>query len=181
MDRSFNIFSIEDKILENRIIVINDEINSITAMKVIKELIYLDYINNQDITIYINSPGGSVTDGLAIIDAFNIIKSDIKTICVGMCASMAAIILSAGTKGKRYILPNASVMIHQPSGGAYGKADDIEVASVRILEIKNRLAEMLSKNTNKNSKQIKDDITKDYYMNAKKSIEYGIVDQIIGE
>lgn len=181
MNQGMHIFSIEEKILENRIIIINNEINNITAMNAIKELLYLDYLNNQDITIYLNSPGGSVSDGLAIIDTFNLIKSDVSTIAVGICASMAALILSAGTKGKRFILPNANVMIHQPSGEAYGKADDIEVIADRIVEIRATIIDILAKNTNRNKKQIKADITKDYYMNAFKAIEYGIVDKITGK
>ena len=171
---------IEEKLLNNRTLIINSEINNISAMKLIKELLYLDSLNSDDITIYINSLGGSVTDGLAIIDTFNTVKSDIITVCVGMCASMAAIILSSGTKGKRLILPNATVMIHQPYAGIEGRAADIEIEASRISDVKNKLIDILAKNTKKNTLQVKNDIERNYYMNALEAKKYGIVDKKIG-
>lgn len=175
-ERSYDIFS---RLLKDRIIFISGEINDSLANSVIAELLYLDSINNNDISIYINSPGGSVTSGMAIYDTMNFIKSDVCTICCGIAASMGAFLLSCGTRGKRYILPNADVMIHQPLGGANGQATDIQIASDRIINIKHRLNKILAKNTKKNLRKIEKDTERDNYMTAEEALEYGIIDSII--
>ena len=170
---------IEDKLLESRIIFINGEIKEETAYDVVSKLLYLDSINHDDISLYINSPGGYVNQGFAIIDTMNIVKSDIGTYCIGSACSMGSIILSCGKKGKRYVLPNAEIMIHQPSGGAYGKSDDILISSNNLVKCKNKLIDILAKNTNKNKKEINKYFNNDYYMNAKEALEFGIVDKIL--
>ena len=175
-ERSYDIFS---RLLKERIIFISGEINDITANSVIAELLYLDSLNHEDISIYINSPGGVITSGMAIYDTMNFVKSDVSTICVGMAASMAAFLLSSGCKGKRFILPNADVMIHQPLGGAEGQATDIKIASDRILNLRNKLNKMLSKNTGKSLSKIIKDTERDNYLSAEEALEYGIVDKII--
>lgn len=175
-ERSYDIFS---KLLKDRIVFISGEINDSLANSVIAELLYLDSINNNDISIYINSPGGSVTSGMAIYDTMNFIKSDVCTICCGIAASMGAFLLSSGTIGKRYILPNADVMIHQPLGGVNGQATDIKIASDRIVGIKNRLNKILAKNTKKTLRKIEKDTERDNYLSAEEALEYGIVDSII--
>ena len=170
---------IEDKLLENRIIIINGSIKEETTKDVVSKLLYLDSINNDDISIYINSPGGYVTDGFAIIDTMNIVRSDIRTYCIGSACSMAAVILSCGKKGKRYVLTNAEVMIHQPSGGAYGKSDDILISSNNLVKCKNKLIDILSKNTKKSKTDINKYFNNDYYMDSKEAVEFGIVDFIL--
>lgn len=175
-ERSYDIFS---RLLKERIVFISGEINDSLANSVIAELLYLDSINNDDISIYINSPGGSVTSGMAIYDTMNFIKSDVSTICCGIAASMAAFLLSSGTVGKRYVLPNADVMIHQPLGGAEGQATDIKIASDRIVDIRNRLNKILSKNTKRPLRKIEKDTERDNYMSATEAVEYGLVDSII--
>ena len=175
-ERSYDIFS---RLLKERIIFISGEINDITANSVIAELLYLNSLNHEDISIYINSPGGVITSGMAIYDTMNFVKSDVSTICVGMAASMAAFLLSSGCKGKRFILPNADVMIHQPLGGAEGQATDIKIASDRILNLRNKLNKMLSKNTGKSLSKIIKDTERDNYLSAEEALEYGIVDKII--
>ena len=145
----------------------------------IYSLLFLDSENNDDISIYINSPGGSITSGMAIYDTMNIIKSDVSTICIGMSASMAAFLLSSGKKGKRYILPNAEVMIHQPLGGAQGQATEIKIAATRILKLKDKLNKILSKNTNQPLEKIQNDTERDYFLDAEEAKQYGIVDKII--
>lgn len=175
-ERSYDIFS---RLLKERIVFISGEINDSLANSVIAELLYLDSVNNDDISIYINSPGGSVTSGMAIYDTMNFIKSDVSTICCGIAASMAAFLLSSGTVGKRYVLPNADVMIHQPLGGAEGQATDIKIASDRIVDIRNRLNKILSKNTKKPLRKIEKDTERDNYMSATEAVEYGLVDSII--
>lgn len=175
-ERSYDIFS---RLLKDRIIFISGEINDNTANSVIAELLYLDSLNHKDISIYINSPGGVISSGMAIYDTMNFVKSDVSTICLGMAASMAAFLLSCGTKGKRYILPNADVMIHQPLGGAEGQATDIKIASDRILSLKKRLNRILSKNTGKSLSKIEKDTERDNYLNAEEALKYGIVDEII--
>ena len=145
---------------------------------IISELLYLDSISNEDISIYINSPGGSITSGMAIYDTMNFIKSDVSTICIGMAASMAAFLLSSGKKGKRYILPNSEVMIHQPLGGVKGQATEIKIAATRILKLKDKLNNILAKNTNQDIKKIEIDTERDYFMDSKEALEYGIVDYI---
>ena len=175
-ERSYDIYSI---LLKNRIIFISGEIDDTLSNLVVAQLLYLDSLSHEDISLYINSPGGSVTSGLAIYDTMNFIKSNVSTICYGICASMAALLLSSGKKGKRYILPNADVMIHQVLGRSEGQASDIKIATDRILDLKNRLNTILSKNTNKHIKTIEKDTDRDNYLNANEALEYGIVDKII--
>ena len=145
----------------------------------VAQLLYLDSLNNEDISIYINSPGGSVTDGMAIYDTMNYITSDVSTIGIGICASMAAFLLSSGKKGKRYLLPNSEVMIHQPLGGAQGQATEIKIAAEHILKTKEKLNKILSKNTEKDLDIIEKDTDRDNFMDASTALEYGIVDEII--
>ena len=175
-ERSYDIFS---RLLKERIIFISGEINDSMANSVIAELLYLDSINHNDISLYINSPGGVITAGMAIYDTMNFIKSDISTICVGMAASMAAFLLSSGAVGKRYILPNADVMIHQPLGGAEGQATDIKIASDRIINLRSKLNRILAKNTGKSVSKITKDTERDNYLDADAALQYGIVDKII--
>ena len=177
-ERAYDIYS---RLLKNRIILLSGEINDNTANIIIAELLYLDSINHEDISIYINSPGGSITSGMAIYDTMNLIKSDVSTICVGIAASMAAFLLSSGKKGKRYCLPNSEVMIHQPLGGAQGQATEIDIAAKRILNLKYKLNNILAKNTKKNIRQIEKDTDRDNFMDAEKSLEYGIIDKIINK
>lgn len=174
-ERSYDIYS---RLLKDRIIILNDEITDVNSNIVIAELLYLDSINNDDISIYINSPGGSVTAGMAIYDTINFIKSDVSTICVGMAASMAAFLLSSGTKGKRYCLPNSEVMIHQPLGGAQGQATEIKIAAERILKLREKLNKMLAENTKQNIKRIEKDTERDYFMSAKEALDYHVIDEI---
>ena len=175
-ERSYDIFS---RLLKERIIFISGEINDSMANSVIAELLYLDSINHNDISLYINSPGGVITSGMAIYDTMNFIKSDVSTICIGMAASMAAFLLSSGTIGKRYILPNADVMIHQPLGGAEGQATDIKIASDRIINLRSKLNKILAKNTGKSISKIAKDTERDNYLDAEAALQYGIVDKII--
>ena len=140
---------------------------------------YLDSLNHNDISLYINSPGGSVTAGMAIYDTMNFIKSDVSTICIGMCASMAAFLLSSGEKGKRYALSNSEVMIHQPLGGANGQATDIQIAAEHILKVKEKLNKILASNTNKDIKIIEKDTDRDHYMSSIDALNYGIIDKVL--
>ena len=175
-ERSYDIFS---RLLKNRIILLTGEIDDNVASSVVAQILYLDSINHDDISIYINSPGGSVTAGMAIYDTVNFIKSDVSTICLGMAASMGAFLLSSGARGKRYILPNAEVMIHQPLGGAQGQATEIKIAAEHILKLRDKLNNILSKNTNQSLNKIKEDTERDNFMDSKEALEYGIVDKII--
>lgn len=175
-ERCYDIYS---RLLKDRIILLNGEINDNTANSIVAQLLFLDSESNDDISIYINSPGGSITSGMAIYDTMNIIKSDVSTICIGMSASMAAFLLSSGTKGKRYILPNAEVMIHQPLGGAQGQATEIKIAATRILKLKDKLNKILSKNTNQPLEKIQNDTERDYFLDAEEAKQYGIIDKII--
>lgn len=175
-ERSYDIYS---RLLKERIIFLSGEITDDVANIIVSELLYLDSINHNDISLYINSPGGSITSGMAIMDTMNYIKSDVSTICIGMAASMAAFLLSCGTKGKRYILPNAEVMIHQPLGGVSGQATEIKIAAERILKLKNKLNKILSENTNQTLEKIEIDTDRDYFMDSNESIDYGIVDKIL--
>ena len=176
---SERVYDIYSRLLKDRIIIINGEINNEVANSTIAQLLYLDSKNNDDISIYINSPGGSVTDGMAIYDTMNFVKSDVSTIGVGMCASMGAFLLSSGKKGKRYCLPNTEVMIHQPLGGAQGQATEIKIAAEHILKTKDKLNKILSINTNKDLKTIEQDTDRDNFMSSKEAKEYGIIDEII--
>ncbi len=175
-ERSYDIFS---RLLKDRIIILNGEIDSKLSSVIVSELLYLDSISQEDIFLYINSPGGSITEGMAIMDTMNYIKSDVKTICLGLAASMAAFLLSCGTKGKRYILPNAEVMIHQPLGGVEGQATEIKIVAERILRLKNKLNKILSENTNKSIDVIERDTERDHFLTAEEALEYGIVDEIL--
>ena len=175
-ERSYDIYS---RLLKDRMIILNGEIDDNTSNSIVAQLLYLDSLNNEDISIYINSPGGSITSGMAIYDTMNYIKSDVSTICIGISASMAAFILACGTRGKRYILPNSEVMIHQPLGGAQGQATDIKIAADRIIRLKERLNTILAKKTGKSLKQIANDTERDNFMTSNEALNYGIVDKII--
>ena len=177
-EKSYDIFS---RLLKDRIVFITGEIDDAMANNVIAELLYLDSINNNDINIYINSPGGSVSAGMAIYDTINFLASDVSTTCLGIAASMAAFLLAAGKRGKRFILPNADVMIHQPLGGAQGQATDIKIASDRIVNLRKRLNKCLAKNTGQSLKKIEKDTERDNYLDAREAVNYGIVDKIILE
>ena len=173
------VYDLYSRLLKDRIILLNGEINDNTANIVVSELLYLDSINHEDICIYINSPGGSITSGMAIYDTMNYIKSDVSTICIGMAASMAAFLLSSGKKGKRYALPNSEVMIHQPLGGAQGQATEIKIAATRILKLKDKLNKILAENTGKDLKTIENDTERDYFLDSDEAKEYGIIDDIL--
>ena len=175
-DYAYDLYS---RLLEDRIIFIGGEINDSSANIIIGELLYLDSISHDDISIYINSPGGSVTAGLAIYDTMNFIKSNVSTICIGLAASMGAFLLSSGTHGMRYALPNSEIMIHQPLGGAEGQATEIKIAAEHILKIKDKLNHILSINTNQNITTIENDTDRDNFMNAKEALKYGLIDKII--
>ena len=173
------VYDIYSRLLKDRIIVISDEITDANSNVVVAELLYLDSINHNDISIYINSPGGSVTAGMGIYDTMNFVKSDVSTICVGMAASMAAFLLSSGTKGKRYALPNSEIMIHQPLGGAQGQATEIKIAAERILKLRDKLNKILSDNTGRDLKIIERDTDRDNFMSADEALGYGLVDKIL--
>lgn len=175
-EKSYDIYS---RLLKDRIIIICGEINDTNSNIVVAELLYLDSLNHDDISIYINSPGGSVTAGMAIYDTMNFIKSKVITICVGMAASMAAFLLSSGEKGKRFALPNSEVMIHQPLGGAEGQATEIKIAAERILKLKDKMNKMLAKNTGQSLRKISEDTERDYFLDAQEAVKYGIVDKIL--
>ena len=172
-------YDIYSRLLKDRIILLNGEIDDNLSNIIVAQLLYLDSLNNSDISLYINSPGGSITAGMAIYDTMNFIKSDVSTICIGMSASMAAFLLSSGKKGKRYCLPNSEVMIHQPLGGAQGQATEIKIAAERILKLKDKLNKILAKNTNKTLSQIEQDTERDYFLSADEALEYGIIDKIL--
>ena len=176
-ERSYDIFS---RLLKDRIIFLGEEVNETTASLVVAQLLFLEAEDpKKDISLYINSPGGVITDGFAIYDTMQFIKCDVSTICVGMAASMGAFLLAGGTKGKRFILPNSEVMIHQPSGGARGQATEISIVAENILKTKKRLNEILAKNTGKPIDVIERDTERDYYMSAEEAKAYGIVDEIV--
>ena len=176
-ERTYDIYS---RLLKDRIIFLADEVNDTTASLVIAQLLFLESEDpSKDISLYINSPGGSVTDGLAIYDTMQYIKCDVSTICMGMAASMGAFLLSAGTKGKRYALPNSDIMIHQPSGGARGQATDIEIHTKHILHTKKKLNEILAANTGQSVDVIARDTERDNFMTAEQALEYGLIDKIL--
>ena len=166
-------------LLKNRIILLSGEINDNTANVIIAQLLYLDSISNDDISIYINSPGGSVTAGLGIYDTMQLCQCDISTTCTGMAASMAAVLLTAGEKGKRTALPHSRVLIHQPMGGAEGQASDIEIAAREIKKLKGELYDIISKHSGKSIKQIEKDADRDYWMSAEEAVKYGMIDSIL--
>ncbi len=174
-ERSYDIYS---KLLKNRIILLSGEITDEVSSSVVAQMLYLDSINHEDIYLYINSPGGSVTSGLAIYDTMNFVKSDVSTICFGIAASMGAFLLSSGCRGKRLILPNSDVMIHQVLGRSEGQASDIKIATERILLLKQRINKILAKNTGKSIKTIEKDTDRDNYLSALEAIKYGLVDKI---
>ena len=176
-ERAFDIYS---RLLNERVIFLGEEVNSHTANVIVAQLLYLAYENpDEDIKLYINSPGGSVYDGLAIYDTMNFIKPDVQTIGVGLQASMGAFLLSAGAKGKRAILPNARVMIHQPSSGTRGKITDQEIDLKEGLLLKEKLAQILAKNSGQKLEKLKNDMERDYWMSAEEAVKYGLVDKII--
>ena len=176
-ERTYDIYS---RLLKDRIIFLGEEVNDVTASLVVAQLLFLEAEDpNKDISLYINSPGGSVTAGMAIYDTMNYIKCDVSTICLGMAASMGAFLLSGGTKGKRYALPNAEVMIHQPSGGARGQATEIQIVAENILRTKKKLNEILAANTGQPYDVIVRDTERDNYMTAEQAKEYGLVDCVI--
>lgn len=176
-ERSYDIFS---RLLNDRIIMLCEEVNPTTSALVVAQLLYLEGQDpSKDISLYINSPGGSVTDGLAIYDTMQYIKCDVSTICMGMAASMGAFLLAAGTKGKRYALPNCDIMIHQPSGGAQGQASDIEIHTNHILYTKKKLNEILANNTGQPLDVIARDTDRDNFMTADEALKYGLIDKII--
>ncbi|MBQ9912711.1 MAG: ATP-dependent Clp endopeptidase proteolytic subunit ClpP [Clostridia bacterium] len=176
-ERSYDIYS---RLLNDRIIVLSDEVNDATASLVVAQLLFLESQDSEkDISFYINSPGGSVTAGMAIYDTMQYIKCDVSTICMGLAASMGAFLLSSGTKGKRYCLPNSEVMIHQPSGGAKGQATDIKIVADHILRTKEKLNKILAENTGKDVSVIAEDTERDNFMTADEALEYGLVDKIL--
>ena len=175
-ERSYDIYS---RLLKDRIIFLSGEITDEIANTIVSELLYLDSLNHDDISLYINSPGGSITSGMAIMDTMNFIKSNVSTICIGLAASMAAFLLSCGKTGKRYILPNAEVMIHQPLGGVNGQATEIKIAAERILKLKDKLNKLLAKNTKQDLNKIQIDTDRDYFMDSSEALKYGIVDKIL--
>ena len=175
-ERSYDLYS---RLLEDRIIFLSGEIDDNLANLIIAQLIYLEGKNStKDISLYINSPGGSVSAGMAIYDTMKYIKCDVATICVGLAASMGAFILSSGTKGKRYSLPNSEIMIHQPLGGAKGQASDIEITPKQILKTKEKLNRILAANTNQPIEKIRLDTDRDFYLDAEEAKEYGLIDEI---
>lgn len=176
-ERAYDIFS---RLLKERIVILSEEVNDVTASLITAQLLFLEAEDpEKDIQFYINSPGGSVSDGLMIFDTMQHIKPDVQTICMGMAASMGAFLLAAGTKGKRFILPNAEVMIHQPSGGAQGQSTDIQIAASHIQRTKDRLNRILSEKTGQPIDRVTQDTDRDNWMTAEEAVAYGIVDQIM--
>lgn len=175
-ERTYDLYS---RMLEDRIIFVTGEINSYMANSIVAQLIYLASRDGEkDIYMYINSPGGSVTDGLAIMDTMNYVSCDVNTVCIGMAASMGAVLLAAGKKGKRFALPNSDIMIHQPSGGVSGQATEIEIVAGRIKKTKERLNKILAEYTGQPIKKVALDTDRDYYLSADEAVEYGIIDKI---
>ncbi|MFA5934755.1 MAG: ATP-dependent Clp endopeptidase proteolytic subunit ClpP [Candidatus Paceibacterota bacterium] len=176
-ERAFDIYS---RLLKENIIFLGGPIDDDSANIIIAQLLFLQFENNKkDIQLYINSPGGSVSAALAILDTMNHVKNDVSTVCVGLAASAAALLLSAGKKGKRFSLPNSEIMIHQPLGGAQGQASDIEITARQILKLKDKLNKMMAENTGKTLAQIEKDADRDYYMSADEAKKYGIIDKVI--
>jgi len=175
-ERAYDIYS---RLLKDRIIILSGEIDDSMSNSIVAQLLYLDSINHNDISLYINSPGGSITAGMAIYDTMNFINSKVSTICIGMAASMAAFLLSSGEKGKRYCLENAEVMIHQPLGGAQGQATEIKIAAERILKLKGKLNKILAENTGKDLEKIENDTERDYFMDSNEALNYGIIDDVL--
>lgn len=176
---SERVYDIYSRLLKDRIIILSGEIDNNLSNSIVGQLLYLDSVNHNNISIYINSPGGEITSGMAIYDTMNFVESKVSTICIGMAASMAAFLLSSGEKGLRYALPNSEVMIHQPLGGAQGQATEIKIAAERILKLKEKINKILSKNTNQELSKIEKDTERDYFLSAGEAKEYGIIDKII--
>jgi ATP-dependent Clp protease protease subunit len=176
-ERSYDIFS---RLLKDRIILLSDEVNDVTASLVVAQMLFLEAEDpDKDIQLYINSPGGSVSAGFAIYDTMQYVKCDVSTICIGMAASMGAFLLTAGAKGKRFALPNSEIMIHQPLGGARGQATDIKIQAEQIIKIKSRLNKILSERTGQPLEKIANDTERDFFMDAEEAKQYGIVDEIL--
>lgn len=175
-EKAYDLYS---RLLEDRIILLCGEIDDNLSNNIVAQLLYLDSLGNDNINLYINSVGGSVTAGFAIYDTINYIKSDVSTICIGLAASMGAFLLSSGTKGKRYSLPNSDILIHQPSGGTQGQATEMKIAAEHILKTRDRLNKILSKNTGKKLEQISQDVERDYYLTAEEALDYGLIDKIL--
>lgn len=176
-ERSYDIYS---RLLNDRIIMLSDQVNDATASVIVAQLLYLESQDNEkDISLYINSPGGSITSGMAIYDTMNYIKCDVSTICIGMAASMGAFLLSCGAKGKRFALPNSEIMIHQPLGGTQGQATDIKIHADRIIKTRQTLNEILSKNTGQPLDVIERDTERDNFMSAEEAMKYGLIDKVI--
>lgn len=176
-ERSYDIYS---RLLKERIIFLSDEVNDVTASLVVAQLLFLEAEDpDKDIQLYINSPGGSITAGMAIYDTMNYIKPDVSTICIGMAASMGAFLLAAGEKGKRYALPNAEIMIHQPLGGTRGQAEDIRIHAERILKMRDTINKILAERTGQPLERVQKDTDRDFFMEAKDAKEYGIIDEVI--
>ena len=175
-ERAYDIYS---RLLKDRIVILNGEIDDNTANAIVAQLLYLDSLNHDDISLYINSPGGSITAGMAIYDTIRFIKPDVSTICIGMAASMGAFLLASGAKGKRFALPNSEIMIHQPLGGMQGQATDIKIQADHIIKIKERMNRLLAENTNQPYEKVIVDTERDNYMFAEDALEYGIIDKII--
>ena len=176
-ERSYDIYS---RLLKDRIIILGEEVNDVTASLVVSQMLFLEAEDpDKDINLYIMSPGGSVTAGMAIYDTMQFIKCDVSTICMGMAASMGAFLLAGGTKGKRLALPNADIMIHQPSGGAQGQATEIEIVADHILKTKEKLNRILAENTGQTYEKIKADTERDNYMTAQEALEYGLIDVVV--
>ena len=178
-ERSFDIFS---RLLSDRIVILSDEVSDVTASLCVAQMLYLESVDpDKDINLYINSPGGSVSAGLAIYDTMNFVKCDVSTICIGMAASMGAFLLSSGAKGKRFALPNSEIMIHQPSGGSRGQASDIKIQADHILKTKDRLNRILSANTGRPLEEIARDTDRDNLMSAEEALAYGLIDEVIAK
>ena len=176
-ERAYDIYS---RLLKDRIIFLGDEVNDLTASLVVAQMLFLESEDpDKDIYLYINSPGGSVTAGMAIYDTMNYVKCDVSTICIGMAASMGAFLLAGGAKGKRYALPNAEVMIHQPSGGARGQATEIQIVAENILKTKKKLNKILADNTGQPIERIADDTERDHWLDTTDALEYGLIDKIV--
>lgn len=173
------VYDIYSRLLKDRIIILSGEIDDSLSNSIVAQLLYLDSVNHNPINLYINSPGGSITSGMAIYDTMNYIKSKVSTICIGLAASMAAFLLSSGEKGMRFCLPNSEVMIHQPLGGAKGQATEIQIAAERILKLKAKLNKILSSNTGQSLEKIQDDTERDYFLSADEALNYGLIDKIL--
>ena len=178
-ERSYDIFS---RLLNDRIIILSEEVNDVTASLIVAQLLYLEAQDpDKDIQFYINSPGGSVSSGFAIYDTMQYIKADVSTMCIGMAASMGAFLLAAGAKGKRFALPNAEIMIHQPSGGFRGQATDIQIHAEKILRTKDKLNQILAENTGKTKEAIREASERDNFMTANEALDFGIIDNVISK